>query len=81
MAEKAVDECGEVGPINPFNAVTRQNDPSPAQITMDGRSVTGGWGRKSTSEHRGASSEHTEPDQGRLSFYSLPATSYPLLHP
>jgi hypothetical protein len=42
MAEKAVDECEELGPINVFNAVTRQNDSSPAQSPSDGRSVGGG---------------------------------------
>jgi len=41
MAEKAVDESGEVGPINVFNAVTRQNHPSPSTKSSAGRSVTG----------------------------------------
>ena len=46
MAEKAVDECEELGPINVFNAVTRQNHSLPDQSPTDGVSVGGGWGTK-----------------------------------
>ena len=81
MPEKAVDECEELDPINVFNAVTRQNAPSPSHKLTDGGSVGGGWEEQSSSEHRVASSGHTGPDHGQLSFYSLPATRYPLLQP
>jgi hypothetical protein len=41
MAEKAVDESGELGPINVFNAVTRRNLPTPTTNSSVGGSVTG----------------------------------------
>jgi hypothetical protein len=47
MAEKAVDECVALGPLDVFNAVTSRTHPSPSYKLSDGRSVTGGWRTKS----------------------------------
>jgi hypothetical protein len=50
MMEKAVDESGELGPLNIFNAVTRQNHPSPTTKSSAGRSV---FAEVSLRENRG----------------------------
>ena len=39
MVEKAVDENTKLAPMNVFNAVTRQNHPSPRSLLPDGGSV------------------------------------------